>query len=103
MKEFLNRRIWDKENGLSYFCSICGQYKPEKDFYRSKRSKWGVEPRCKLHFTKRDKDDDRQDSHLKFTRITEEDFIQARNLLQLLGYDTNKDISKQFKIKHKIK
>ena len=52
MKEFLNRRIWDKENGLSYFCSICGQYKPEKDFYRYKRSKWGVEPRCKLHFTK---------------------------------------------------
>jgi len=103
MKEYLNRRIWDKDNGLSYFCSICGQYKPEKDFYKSKTKKWGVETRCKIHFSSRDKDDDRNDSHLKFTRLTETDFTQARHLLQLLGYDTSKDVNEQFKLKHKIK
>lgn len=103
MDEYVNRRIWDKEKGLSYFCKICGQYKPEKDFYKSKRSKWGVEPRCKLHFTKRDEKDDPNDNHLKFQRLTEEDFKQARRLLKLIGYDTSKNISEQFNKKHNIK
>lgn len=103
MKDLINRRIWDKDNGLSYFCSICGKYKPEKEFYNSKKHKWGKDPRCRLHFTKRDKDDDRKDNHLKFTRVTEQDFIGARELLQHLGYDTSKDVHEQFKTKHKLK
>lgn len=103
MKEFINRRIWDKDNGLSYFCSICGMYKPEKEFYNRKNSTWGKEPRCKLHFTKRDKDDDRNDSHLKLQRVTKDDFIGARLLLQKLGYDTSKDVHEQFKKRHNLK
>jgi hypothetical protein len=103
MKEFINRRIWDKNDGVSYFCSICGKYKPEKEFYKSKKNKWGVETRCRLHFTKRDKDDDRNDHHLKLSRVTEKDFIGARELLQQLGYDTTKDVHQQFKNKHKLK
>lgn len=105
MKEFLNRRIWDKDNGLSYFCTICGQYKPEKDFYKSKKLKWGVEHRCKIHFTKRDPDDDGENEHLKFNRLTEKDFEGARLLLQQLGYRTSGDESvyEQFINKHKIK
>jgi hypothetical protein len=106
MDEFINRRIWDKENGLSYFCSICGKYKPEKDFYKSKRSMFGVETRCKLHFTKREKDSlPGEDSHLKFSRLTKKDFLGARDLLHLLGYDTNSDVSvhQQFLTKHNLK
>ena len=102
MKHLLNRRIWDKDKGVSYFCSICGQYKPEKDFYKSKRNSWGVETRCKIHFTKKDKDEDNDNSHLKFTRLEESDFIGARKLLQQLGYDTSKDVHQQFKNKHKL-
>ena len=103
MKEFINRRIWDKEEGLSYFCSICGKYKPEKDFYKRKNSKWGVESRCKIHFTKKGKLEDKEGDHLKFNRLTEQDFIGARNLLQKLGYDTTKDVHKQFKERHNLK
>jgi hypothetical protein len=102
--KFLNRRIWDKDKGVSYFCPICGQYKPEKEFYKRKSSKWGVEPKCRLHYTKRDKNEKQEDdSHLKFSRVTEKDFVGARNLLQLLGYDTTKDVHEQFKQKHKLK
>lgn len=102
MKEFINRRIWDKDAGLSYFCPICGKYKPEKEFYKRKSSKWGVERSCKIHFTKKGKDEDKGE-HLKFSRLTEDDFVGARQLLQKLGYDTGKDIHTQFKNKHNLK
>lgn len=103
MKEFLNRRIWDKDKGVSYFCTVCGQYRPEADFYKSKRSKWGIETKCKRHYTKRDVDDDDNDSHLKFSRLTESDFKNARELLNKLGYDTSKDVHEQFMNKYKLK
>ena len=102
MKEFINRRIWDKDEGLSYFCPVCGKYKPEKDFYKSKKNKWGVEARCKIHFTKADKIENQQNPHLKLSRVTEDDFIGARILLQKLGYDTTKDIHEQFKKRHNL-
>jgi len=103
MKDFINRRIWDKDEGLSYFCTICGKYKPEKEFYNRKNSKFGKENRCKIHFTKRDRLEDREGQHLKFNRLTEQDFVEARNLLQKLGYDTTKDVHKQFKERHNLK
>ena len=103
MKELLNRRIWDKEQGVSYFCTICGQYRPEKDFYKDKKNTWGKQTKCKRHYTKRDKDEDKDNSHLKFTRLNESDFVGARLLLQKLGYDTTKDVSEQFNKKHKLK
>lgn len=105
MKEFINRRIWDKDKGLSYFCSTCGMYKPEKEFYNRKRSVWGKEPRCKIHFTKRDKDEDPSDVHLKLQRVRESDFVGARLLLQKLGYKTTGDesVHEQFKKRHNLK
>lgn len=104
MKQFLNRRIWDANNGVSYFCSICGAYKPEAQFYKSKRTKWGVDTKCKSHYTKRDVDRDKSNDHLKFNRLTESDFIGARHLLQRLGYDTSGSTSvyNQFINKHKL-
>lgn len=103
MDELINRRIWDKDKGLSYFCSVCGCYKPEREFYKRKNSKWNVEPRCKIHYTKKDKDEDPDNAHLKFSRITKQDFIGARELLQRLGYDTTKDVHEQFKKRHNLK
>lgn len=88
MDEFVNRRIWDKELGLCYFCTICGQYRPDKMFYRSKRTAWGKDTRCKLHYTKKEKDDG-TNNHLKLAKVKEEDFIGARELLKKLGYDTS--------------
>lgn len=105
MKELVNRRIWHAEWGLSYFCSICGEYLPEKNFYTSKRNKWGVETRCKLHFTKKDPDEDFDTTHLKFSKVTEKDFIGAREILKSLGYDTtdpHHSIHQQFMEKYKL-
>lgn len=103
MRELINKRIWDKDHGVSYFCPICGKYKPEKEFYKRKNSKWGVESKCRIHFSKRDKDDKGENDHIKFSRLTEKDFVGARKLLQQLGYDTTKDIHSQFKKKHNLK
>ena len=50
-----------------------------------------------------DKDEDKDNAHLKFGRLEEKDFIGARKLLQQLGYDTTKDVHQQFKTKHKLK
>lgn len=105
MRELINKRIWDKENGVSYFCPICGQYKPEKEFYKDSKSKWGKSTKCRLHFTKREKDDKGENDHIKFSKVTERDFIGARKLLQKLGYQTTGDVTvhEQFKKRHNLK
>lgn len=103
MEQFLNKRIWHKELGLCYFCPVCGKYKPEKEFYKRKKGKWGVESTCKIHFSKRDKDDKGENDHIKFNKVTEQDFIGARILLQKMGYDTTKDVHQQFLKKFKLK
>lgn len=103
MKEFQNRRIWDKDNGLSYFCNVCGKYKPEKEFYKRKSGNFRVDSKCKIHYTKREKGEDKDNSHLKFTRLSEKDYAEARNLLQKLSYDTTKDVHEQFKKRHNLK
>lgn len=104
MKEFLYRRIWTEESGVSYFCSICAKYLPENNFYKSKRSKWGIDTKCKKHYTKRDKDGDRSNDHLKFSRLRSSDFKGASYLLQQLGYDTTgkTSVHQQFLNKHKL-
>lgn len=105
MDEFVNRRIWDRELGLSYFCTICGCYKPEAEFYKSKRTKWGVETKCKIHFTKAEPDEVKgENAHLKFSRLTEKDFLGARKILNSLGYETSggTSIHQQFLDKYKL-
>jgi FMN phosphatase YigB (HAD superfamily) len=82
MEDLINRRIWHKDWGVSYFCYMCGAYKPEKDFYKNKRSRWGVDARCKLHFTKKSEDLDPETAHIKFSKIFENDFVGARELLK---------------------
>lgn len=103
MEQFLNKRIWHKELGLCYFCPVCGKYKPEREFYNRKQGKWGKESRCKIHFTKNNKEEKTENDHIKFNKLTEQDFIGARKLLQRMGYDTSKDVHEQFKKKWKIK
>ncbi len=105
MKELVNRRIWHKELGLCYFCSVCGSYKPEKDFYKNAKTKWGVQSICKIHSTRKEKDNTEDDNHLKFTRITEEDFLNARKLLNSIGYITSGTTSvyEQFMNKYNLK
>lgn len=95
LEKYLSRRIITEE-GMSYFCRICGTYKPEKDFYKRKGSKWGVDYKCKIHSTKKEPDDDGSMNHLKLDPLTEQDFIESGKLLQRMGYDITKNIHEQF-------
>lgn len=101
MKEYLDRRIWHKEHGVSYWCSICGEYKPESDFYKSKRTKWGVDRNCKEHY--RLGKEDRETAYLQFNNFKKSDFVNALALLQSLGYDTSKNVHEQFMERYKDK
>ncbi len=47
-------------------------------------------------------DEDKENAHLKFSKVSEKDFVGARILLQKLGYDTTKSVSEQFNKKHKL-
>lgn len=99
MKEFLDRRIWHPEMGLSYWCSICGEYKAEADFYKSSRTKWGVDRNCKEHY--RNRDADKENKHLRFNNIQKSDFEGAVGILESLGYDMTKNVHTQFVERHK--
>lgn len=102
--EYLNRRMLT-ESGWVYFCRICGEYKPEGEFYHRRDTSFGKDSRCKLHYTKRDKNDDNEDNHLKFSPLTKSDFVGAQKLLESLGYKFGKNeisVHQQFCKKHNI-
>lgn len=102
LDKYLNRRIWT-DGGIMYFCRICGKYLPQDQFYKRKDSKWGLDSKCKLHYKKMEKeDDDAEMDYLKLSPLKESDFIHATELLQLLGYDTTKNIHEQFKKRNNL-
>lgn len=94
-QQYLSRRILTKD-GWCFFCRICGTYLPETDFYKSKNSNWGIDTRCKLHYGKKETDDDMD--YLKLDPLKEKDFIDTQKLLQKMGYKfgTDKSIHEQF-------
>lgn len=85
-----SRRIWSDE-GVLYFCNICLKYLPEDNFYNRKDSKWGKESRCKLHFTRKSKDEDKDLEYIKLNPLKESDVKETREVLERMGYDLNSD------------
>jgi hypothetical protein len=100
----LSRRIMGEDGLWLVFCRTCGKYKPETEFYKKKKNAWGVDSRCKIHFNRKEKDEDKSNDHLKLNPLTEDDFRQTQMLLQKLGYrfDTDESIHIQFLKKHKL-
>lgn len=101
---FLKRRMMT-ESGWQYFCRICGDYKNESEFYRRRTSPFKMDTRCKLHYTKRDTDDDKEMDYLKLAPLREEDFKQTQRVLQMLGYEFgegSEPIHIQFNKKHNL-
>ena len=93
------------EDGWVYFCRICGDYKPESEFYKRKKHPFKTDSRCKLHYSKKDKDDDGDMNYIKFLPLKEDDFIQTQIVLELLGYKIGKDedpVHIQFNKKHNL-
>jgi hypothetical protein len=92
------------ENGWMFFCRLCGKYQPEEQFYKKKGGKWGLDSKCKIHYHRKDKDEDPEMDYLKLDPIREEDFKNTAELLCSLGYNFDNGISihKQFCKKHNL-
>jgi hypothetical protein len=102
-EQYLKRRMW-REDGLYYFCNLCGDYKLETEFYKSKNTPFGITYKCKLHY-KKDDNSTKEFDHLKLSPITDDDFLGAQILLENLGYKFGADqlpVWKQFEIKHNL-
>ncbi len=101
-EQHLSRRVLTEE-GWSFFCSICGCYLHESKFYKSKKTKWGIDNKCKEHYTRKEPDDDGEMDYLKLNPITESDFIETQKLLQRMGYKfgpDEKSVHDQFMDRH---
>jgi hypothetical protein len=102
--KYLNRRMIT-EHGMSYFCRICGTYKPETEFYTSKTGPFKIDTKCKEHYTRKEKDDSPEMEYLKLDTLKEIHFHQSQVLLQNLGYEFGPDkepIHIQFNKKHNL-
>lgn len=104
-QQYLSRRILLDNGSWGFFCRVCGEFKPEETFYKSKEGKWGLDSRCKLHYKKGEHDDDKDMEYLKLNPITEDDFIQTQMLLERLGYKFGEaeNVHQQFLNKHNLK
>jgi len=93
-------------DGLWYlFCRMCGDYKPEYEFYNSKDTPFGKTYKCKLHYQKDQPKSDPDTEYLKLSTITDDDLAQTELFLKTLGYTIGPNelpIWRQFEIKHKI-
>lgn len=101
----LKRRMLT-ELGWTYFCRICGEYKPETEFYKSKTGPFRIDTKCKLHYSKKEPNDDGSMDYLKLDPLNDEDFYGAQIVLERLGYKFGMDtppIHIQFNQKHGIK
>lgn len=102
-EQHLSRRVLT-ENGWEFFCRICGEYKPEHEFYNSNKTKWGIDTKCKMHYGKKDEDDDGEMDYLKLNPIKESDFIEVQTILEKMGYKFGPDeptVHEQFMERHK--
>lgn len=108
IQQYLSRRMLT-DQGWVFFCCQCGEYKPQEDFYKSKKTHFGVDYKCKLHYRKKNEVRDVEDnevSHLVIGAITDKDFEGTQLLLQKLGYKFGKDelpVWQQFDNKHNYK
>lgn len=103
LTKFQKRRIMS-DLGWLYFCSQCGDYKPENQFYNSKHTPFGITGKCKLHF-KYDEPKDPTLDYLKLNPITDEDLEQTETVLKNLGYKVGPEelpIWRQFELKHNL-
>ena len=102
--KYLRRRMW-REDGLSYFCRICGQYKSEKEFYQSKTGPFRIDTKCKIHYQKNKNEENDGMEYLKLNPLKETDFIDTQKLLETLGYHFGPEsppVHLQFNKKHNL-
>jgi len=92
--------------GWEYFCRNCGTYLPETNFYKSKTGPFKISTQCKIHYSKKTKDDSDEMDYLKLDPIQDTDFYGTQDLLERLGYKFGVDVPPvwiQFNTRHNIK
>lgn len=102
----LKRRMLNADGFFYYFCRNCGTYLPETNFYKSKTGPFKISTQCKLHYSKKTKDESDEMDYLKLDPIQDEDFQGVQRLLETLGYQFGVDIPPvhiQFNTRHNIK
>lgn len=104
VEQYLKRRMW-RGDGIYHFCSLCGDYKLETEFYKNKSNPFGLSYKCKIHF-KKETNKDPEVHYLKLSQITDNDFAGAQELLESMGYEfgpNQEPVWRQFEIKHNLK
>jgi hypothetical protein len=104
-ERYLNRRMLT-DKGWVYFCRICGEYKPEDEFYKKTDGVFGKDYKCKQHYTRKDPEDDGEMDYLKLNPLKETDFEGAQIVLERLGYKFGSEypsVHEQFLTKHNLK
>jgi len=105
VESFLRRRMMT-EQGWVYFCVGCGDYKPEKEFYHSKSTPFGLTYKCRIHYRKSETQVDPSMEYLKLNPLTDKDFEDTQIVLENLGYTFGAGqlpVWRQFEIKHNLK
>lgn len=105
MDGFLKRRMLT-EAGWVYFCTSCGEYKLEKEFYKSKTNPFGLTYKCRVHYQKDDIVNDPSTNYLKLNPLSDKDFQETELILTNMGFKFGPDelpVWKQFNIKHNLK
>ena len=99
----LKRRMW-RDDGVYYFCRICGDYLHESSFYKSTKGPFKIDTKCKIHYSRKDEDDTGEMDYLKLNPLSDNDFKGAQELLERLGYTFGGDsppVHIQFNQRHK--
>jgi hypothetical protein len=105
IEQYLKRRMLT-DKGWVYFCTSCGDYKPEAEFYRSKSTPFGLTYKCRIHYKKSDTPSDPAMDYLKLNPLSDKDFEDTQLVLEKLGYAFGPDqlpVWRQFEIKHNLK
>jgi len=101
---YLKRRMLSPE-GWTYFCRICGQYKLETEFYARNSEVFGIDTKCKIHYTKKEKGDNGEMDYIKFNPLKESDFEATQRFLESIGYKfgvNEESVHIQFLKKHNL-
>jgi hypothetical protein len=102
-KKYLSRRMWT-EQGVVYFCRICGEYLPENQFYKRNDTPFKIDSRCKIHYSRKEDNDNGEMDYFKLNSLTENDFVQTQIILEKMGYKfgIEESVHEQFLKKYKI-
>lgn len=102
IKKNIGKRYLNENGIMMYYCRQCGIWRTEDKFYQKKDGIYGKNEYCNLHkpikLTEEQKIELKENKHIHYSKLTDEDFENTKEYLKLLGYDTDgkKTVHEQF-------